>query len=133
MTVACIDHIAITVADVDRTLRFYERVLGAESLYEDLWKSGKIPVALLQVGASRLSVHDAARPAKPHAHAPAPGAVDLCFRWEGTVDSAAAHLAACGVAVIEGPAPRQSADGKPAQSVYFRDPDENLLELLAPA
>ena len=79
------DHVAITVADVDATIAWYERVLGAEPLHLDLWREGKLPIALLQVGASRLSVHPASAPAAPHADTPIPGSADLCFRFDGPV------------------------------------------------
>ncbi len=131
MPVRGLDHLAITVADVERTLDFYRRTLGAEVLYEDLWRAGKIPVVILQLGASRLSVHAAARPAEPHARAPAPGSADVCFRFDGPLASAAAQLAAAGVAIEQGPVPRPAADGQPGASLYFRDPDGNLLELLS--
>ena len=126
-----LDHAALTVADVERTLAFYRGVLGAEVLYEDLWRAGKLPVAILQLGASRLSVHAAAAPASPHARAPTPGSADLCFRWDGPLDAAARRLAAAGVAIEEGPVPRPAADGALGASLYFRDPDGNLLELLS--
>jgi catechol 2,3-dioxygenase-like lactoylglutathione lyase family enzyme len=126
-----LDHLALSVTDVARTLDFYRRALGAAVLYEDLWRAGKIPVAILQVGASRLSIHEAARPARPHAQAPAPGSADFCFRWDGPLAAAAAQLAAAGVAIEEGPVPRPAADGQPGASLYFRDPDGNLLELLS--
>jgi catechol 2,3-dioxygenase-like lactoylglutathione lyase family enzyme len=131
MPIRALDHVALTVADVERTLDFYRRALGAEVLYEDLWRSGRIPVVILQLGASRLSIHAAARPAKPHAEAPAPGSADVCFRWDGPLEAAAAQLAAAGVAIEEGPVPRPAADGEPGASLYFRDPDGNLLELLS--
>jgi catechol 2,3-dioxygenase-like lactoylglutathione lyase family enzyme len=131
MTIRGLDHVALTVADVERTLAFYRRVLGAELLYEELWRSGKLPVAILQVGASRLSIHAAASPAQPHAGTPAPGSADVCFRWDGPLEAAAARLAATGVAVEEGPVPRPAADGALGASLYFRDPDGNLLELLS--
>jgi catechol 2,3-dioxygenase-like lactoylglutathione lyase family enzyme len=86
---------------------------------------------ILQVGDSRLSVHAAAAPAKPHARRPTPGSVDLCFRWSGPLQGAIAQLAAAAVAVEEGPVPRPAADGTLGASVYFRDPDHNLLELLS--
>jgi catechol 2,3-dioxygenase-like lactoylglutathione lyase family enzyme len=131
MPIRGIDHVAITVADVESSVSFYSRVLGANPLYLAEWRAGKIPVVILQVGASRLSVHAAAAPAKPHAERPTPGAVDLCFRWDGPLSDAEAHLAAFGIDVVEGPVPRPAADGKLGASVYFRDLDGNLLELLS--
>jgi len=131
MPVRGLDHVALTVADVPRTLDFYRRVLGAEVLYEDLWRAGRIPVVILQLGAARLSIHEAAKPAKPHARAPTPGSADVCFRWEGPLADAAARLGAAGVAIEAGPVPRPAADGQPGASLYFRDPDGNLLELLS--
>jgi catechol 2,3-dioxygenase-like lactoylglutathione lyase family enzyme len=130
VTIKGLDHLAITVADIERTFTWYREVLGAGVLYEQEWREGKIPVVSLQIGANRINVHAASAPASPHAKAPTPGSADLCFRWIGTVDAAQRLLAASGVAVIEGPAPRISADGCRGQSVYFRDPDANLLELL---
>jgi catechol 2,3-dioxygenase-like lactoylglutathione lyase family enzyme len=128
--IAGFDHVAITVADVDATIAWYQRVLGAEPLHRDLWQAGKLPVALLQVGASRLSVHPAAAPAAPHAVAPTPGSADLCFRFDGSVGEILALLDQAGVAVEDGPVPRPAANGERGTSVYFRDPDGNLLELL---
>jgi catechol 2,3-dioxygenase-like lactoylglutathione lyase family enzyme len=131
VTLRGLDHVALTVADVERTIAFYRRALGAELLYDELWRAGKLPVAILQLGASRLSLHPAAKPAQPHARAPAPGSADVCFRWDGPLAVAAAQLAAAGVTVEEGPVPRPAADGKAGASLYFRDPDGNLLELLS--
>ena len=130
MPVEGLDHVAITVADVEATLDWYERALGAERLHHDLFLSGAIPIALLQVGGSRLSVPPASAPAAPHAVAPTPGSADLCFRWSGPVEEACAALAAAGVEVIEGPVPRPASSGAMGQSVYCRDPDHNLVELL---
>jgi catechol 2,3-dioxygenase-like lactoylglutathione lyase family enzyme len=130
VSVRGIDHVAITVQDPERTLAFYRRVLDAETVYEDLWRAGRIPVVLLQIGGARLSVHSAQAPAAPHARVPQPGSVDLCFRWEGPIGSAIARLESCGVGVELGPVPRPAADGSAGESVYFRDPDGNLLELL---
>lgn len=128
--VAGIDHVAITVADVDATIAWYERVLGAELLYGEAWRSGTMPVAIVQVGGSRLSLHRAAAPASPHAAAPTPGSVDICFRALGPVATIQRGLAAAGVEVVEGPVPRPAADGRRGASVYLRDPDGNLVELL---
>ena len=131
MSVRGLDHLAITVADMDVTLDFYKRVLGAHTHFEDLFRKGEIPVVLLQVGASRISVHQADSPAAPHALVPQPGSGDFCMRWDGPIEAAQEKLAAENVDVIEGPVPRPAADGRSGQSVYFRDPDGNLLELLS--
>ncbi len=81
--------------------------------------------------ASWLSVHHAAAPAAPHAAAPTPGSADICFRFRGLIDDAAAMLTGADVEVVDGPVPRLAADGSRGASVYCRDPDGNLIELLA--
>jgi catechol 2,3-dioxygenase-like lactoylglutathione lyase family enzyme len=133
MSILGLDHVAITVDDVAVTVAWYERVLSATSLHFDLWLSGQIPVALLQLGGSRLSVHPNSKPAAPYAQQPTPGSADLCFRWDGPIADAIAQLRRQDVDVIEGPVPRPAADGERGVSVYFRDPDGNLLELLSTA
>ena len=130
MPVRGLDHVAITCADPEATLEFYKRVLGAETHFEDLWREGKIPVVLLQVGGSRLSVHAAAAPAEPHAEKPMPGSEDMCFRWDGPIADAEGLLRGSDVEIVLGPVPRPAADGMPGLSVYFRDPDGSLVELL---
>jgi catechol 2,3-dioxygenase-like lactoylglutathione lyase family enzyme len=128
MAVEGFDHVAITVADVDATIAWYARVLGAVHLYPDVWQSGAMPVALMQVGASRLSIHPASSPAAPHA--PTPGSADLCFRYSGAVGEILSLLESHRVDVVEGPVPRPASSGEWGTSVYFRDPDGNLIELL---
>jgi catechol 2,3-dioxygenase-like lactoylglutathione lyase family enzyme len=130
MPVEGFDHIAITVMDVEATVEWYQRVLGAQPLHLDLWREGKIPVMLLQVGVSRLSVHPAAAPAAPHANAPTVGSNDICFRFAGPVSEVLSLLESHGIAVVDGPVPRPASNGERGQSVYFRDPDRNLIELL---
>jgi catechol 2,3-dioxygenase-like lactoylglutathione lyase family enzyme len=130
MPVAGFDHVAITVADVEATVRWYERVLGATPLLLDRFLAGELPIALLQVGASRMSIHPASAPAAPHADAPTTGSDDLCFRYAGTVAQILDELAANDVPVVDGPVPRPASNGDMGTSVYFRDPDGNLLELL---
>jgi catechol 2,3-dioxygenase-like lactoylglutathione lyase family enzyme len=130
MPVEGLDHIAITVNDIEATVEWYQRVLGAQPLHLDLWREGKIPVVLLQVGASRLSVHPAAAPAAPHANAPTVGSNDICFRFVGPVSEVLGLLETNGIEVVDGPVPRPASNGERGQSVYFRDPDQNLIELL---
>ena len=130
MPIAGYDHVAITVADVDATIAWYERVLGGELQYADRWRAGELPVAIVRLGGCRLSVHPASAPASPHAAAPTPGSADLCFRYDGSVQAILDGFAAAGVEVVEGPVPRPAADGALGTSVYVRDPDGNLIELL---
>jgi catechol 2,3-dioxygenase-like lactoylglutathione lyase family enzyme len=130
MPVEGLDHVAITVADVEATVEWYERVLGAQPLLLDLWREGKVPVVLLQIGASRLSVLAAAAPAAPHANSPTVGANDICFRYGGPVSEVLRLLEKNGIDIVDGPVPRPASNGERGQSVYFRDPDENLIELL---
>ena len=126
-----LDHIAITVADPDATIDWYQRVLGAELLYADLWRTRAMPVAILQAGASRLSIHHAASPAAPHALVVTPGSADICFRVDGPIDDIANSLTEAGVPVIEGPVARPAATGTSGMSLYVRDPDGNLVEFLS--
>jgi catechol 2,3-dioxygenase-like lactoylglutathione lyase family enzyme len=130
MPVEGLDHVAITVGDVEATVEWYGRVLGAQAMLLELWREGKVPVVLLQVGASRLSVHAAAAPAAPHAHAPTVGSNDICFRYDGPVSEVLSLLETNGIDVVDGPVPRPASNGERGQSVYFRDPDDNLIELL---
>lgn len=125
------DHLAITVADPEATAAFYERVLGARILWLDAFRDGRLPVFSMQLGVNRVNVHPAAAPVEPHAAVPAPGSVDLCLRWRGSIDAAVDRIEAAGVAVEVGPVARLASDGAAATSIYLRDPDGNLVELLA--
>ncbi len=125
-----IDHVAITVADLDATCAFYAHVLGAqvEEAYEI---GGRIAVKRVALGQAILNIHQQGNGVELVARQPVPGSVDICFRWLGDIVAAKAQLESRGVTVIEGPAARTSADAIPGQSVYFRDLDGNLVELLA--
>jgi len=125
-----IDHVAITVADLDAACDFYARVLGA-TIEEEYEIGGRIAVKRVAFGQAILNVHQRGNGVDLVARQPLPGSTDICFRWSGDVAEAKAMLESRGVTVIEGPVARTSADGLPASSVYFRDLDGNLLELLA--
>lgn len=131
--VAGIDHIAMTVRDMEASLAFYRRVLDAETPYEQAYRDGRLPVMVLRIGGATINLQAADNVAYIVADRPTPGAVDLCFRWCGPIATAEAHLRERDVDVIEGPVPRVATDGTRGQSVYFRDPDDNLLELLSTA
>ncbi len=127
--IAGIDHVAVTVADVDKACQFYMDVLGGEQLFDHV-VDGKRLVRGIRAGGAMLSVHQEGNGIDLVARRPTVGGVDMCFRWNGGIESAQAHLQQHGIAIIEGPVKRFSNDGKPAQSVYFRDLDGNLLEFL---
>ena len=125
-----IDHVAITVADLDAACDFYSRVLGAV-VEEEYEINGRIAVKRVAFGQAILNVHQQGNGVDLVARQPLPGSTDICFRWQGGIEAAKAMLDSRGIDVIEGPVARTSADGKPAVSVYFRDLDGNLVELLA--
>lgn len=117
-----IDHLVLTVSSLETTCSFYERVLGFERKDEP----GK-PTAL-RFGNCKLNVHEVGHTFEPKAHTPTPGAADFCLIATGTIESVLERLVAEGVRIEEGPVQRQGAQGK-MTSVYFRDPDQNLIEV----
>ncbi len=126
-----IDHVAITVADMDTACAFYDRLFGVK-IVRDYAPNGRSFVrGIVLGGQTGMSLHQQGNGVELVARKPTPGAVDICFTWGGPIEAAVAHLGTHGVEIIEGPSPRTTARGLPAQSVYFRDPDGNLLELMA--
>jgi catechol 2,3-dioxygenase-like lactoylglutathione lyase family enzyme len=85
----------------------------------------------LAFGDQRLNLHQAGREFEPKALEPTPGSADLCLLTDLEPDAVIARLEAAGVAVEEGPVERNGARGA-LVSVYFRDPDGNLLEVATP-
>jgi catechol 2,3-dioxygenase-like lactoylglutathione lyase family enzyme len=128
---AGIDHVAITVADMDATCAFYDRLFGARVL-DDHRLDGRAIVRVIIVGGGvRISVHQQGNGVDLVARLPTPGSEDICFRFGGAIEEAVALLRDRGVEIVDGPSPRRTADRTPSQSVYFRDPDGNLVELMA--
>lgn len=117
-----IDHLVLTVADIPRTVDFYQRVLG---MRHEVFGEGRSALAF---GQQKLNLHQAGREFEPKAAHPLPGAIDLCLVTTWPLECLLAHLAAEGVAVEEGPVRRTGALG-PIESVYVRDPDGNLIEI----
>jgi catechol 2,3-dioxygenase-like lactoylglutathione lyase family enzyme len=126
-----IDHVAITVADVEATTRFYDRLFGLEVPFDHAPQGRTLVRTVIIGGAVRLNVHQQGNGIDLVADRPTPGSVDICFRFGGTIAEAAALLKDNGVEIIEGPSPRIDNEGNQAQSVYFKDPDGNLVELMA--
>ncbi len=117
-----LDHLVLTVRDVDATCAFYERALGMETV---TFAGGRKALAF---GGQKINLHQAGHEFEPKAAHPTPGSADLCLITETPLAEVVAHLTACGVAVEEGPVPRTGARG-PITSVYVRDPDGNLVEV----
>ena len=122
MQILRFDHIVLTVADIELSCRFYERVLGVQVV---TFAGGRKALAF---GEQKINLHQRGKEFEPKAHAPTPGSADLCFITATPVADVLVHLEACGVAVLEGPVARTGAVG-PITSVYFRDPDHNLIEV----
>ncbi|MCB2047966.1 MAG: VOC family protein [Novosphingobium sp.] len=126
-----IDHVAITVADVERTTQFYDRLFGAEVPFDHAPDGRTLVRTVIIGGAVRINVHQQGNGIDLVADLPTPGSVDICFRFGGTIKEAEELLKRNGIEIIEGPAPRIDNEGNQAQSVYFKDPDGNLVELMS--
>ena len=121
---AALDHCVIAVSDWGRSNAFYAEVLGAEVVAHG---DGYV----YRFGANQLNIHGPGVDGEPNAQPPvAPGSADLCFVWNGPIESAVAHLGGLGVEIELGPLPRFGASGD-GTSVYFRDPDGSLLEYIS--
>lgn len=122
MHVDRLDHVVLTVEDIDATGEFYARVLGMEVVtFGDNRKA-------LIFGSQRIHLHPAGQELEPKAHRPTPGSADLCFLAGTSMENIVAHVQACGVTIILGPVRRTGAAGE-MESIYFRDPDLNLIEV----
>jgi catechol 2,3-dioxygenase-like lactoylglutathione lyase family enzyme len=117
-----LDHLVLTVADVGRTVEFYERVLGMQPV---TFGDGRRALAF---GTSKINLHQAGSEFEPKAARPTPGSADVCLISADPLADVRAHLAAQAVAIEEGPVTRTGATGT-IESVYIRDPDGNLVEI----
>lgn len=122
MKIDRLDHLVLTVRDVEATCAFYSRVLGMKPV---TFAEGR---RALSFGRQKLNLHPADAPISPHAAQPTPGSADLCFIALTPIAKVVAHLQSAGVSILEGPVRRAGAKG-PITSVYFRDPDSNLIEV----
>lgn len=116
-----VDHIVFTVASIDSTVAFYAR-LGMEVV---TFGAGR---KALTFGTQKINLHEKGKEFEPKAASPTPGAIDLCFISKIPVDALRETLENRGITIIEGPIARTGAQG-PIRSIYFRDPDNNLIEI----
>ena len=122
MRIDRIDHVVLTVFDLQRTCDFYSRVLGMKVV---TFGEGR---TALSFGRQKINLHLSGREFEPKALKPAPGSMDLCFITETPIEEVAEHLRKCDVKIVQGPVPKTGAVGK-LSSVYIRDPDGNLVEI----
>ncbi len=117
--ITAIDHIVLTVRDIDATADFYKRVLDIDTV-----TFGADRRALV-VGDQKINLHTLGMETRNHT---AIGAGDVCLLTTDTPEAVVAKLTAEGVAIDEGPVDRSGASG-PIISVYFTDPDGHLIEV----
>ncbi len=117
-----LDHLVLTVKGIAITSDFYSKVLGMEVVS---FGGGR---KALSFGAQKINLHQFGNEFEPKAQKPTPGSADLCFLTSVPLPEVARHLSSCKVPVIEGPVQRTGATGT-ILSVYFRDPDMNLIEI----
>lgn len=122
MKIERIDHIVLTVRDVERSCAFYSEVLGMEII---TFGNGRKAV---RFGEQKINLHPFPPDAKLVAAHPTPGSADLCLITYQTLSSVKQHLEKHGVDIIDGPIERAGAQGS-INSFYFRDPDGNLIEV----
>ncbi|MEM9786724.1 MAG: VOC family protein [Pseudomonadota bacterium] len=124
--VSGLDHLVLTVADIDRTIAFYRDVLGM--VPEEFHATDGSVRWALKFGAQKINLHRAEAPFEPNARNATPGSADLCFLSDQLLEAWQAHFDAHGVNVEEGPVKRTGAMGA-IMSLYVRDPDGNLIEV----
>jgi len=122
MQIEALDHLVLTVADMDATVTFYTRVLGMQVI---TFGEGR---RALVFGQQKINLHPASAPLRPHAKSPQAGSADICFLTSTPLDEVIAQLDVCGILIEAGPVARTGATG-PIRSVYCRDPDGNLIEV----
>lgn len=122
MKIDRVDHFVLTVVDIDASCDFYARVLGM-----DIVSFGQGRKAL-SFGSQKINLHQHRHEFEPKARQPTPGSGDFCLITSVPLAQVIEHLKHCEVTIEEGPVSRTGACG-PIQSVYFRDPDGNLVEV----
>lgn len=112
----------MTVKSIKDTTMFYSKILGMEVI---TFKGDR---KALCFGDQKFNLHEVGKEFEPKAAHPVPGSLDLCLITDVPLEEMVLHLQACDVPIEEGPVPRTGAKG-PLMSIYFRDPDRNLIEV----
>ena len=122
MKISHLDHLVLTVADIELTCQFYQSALNFEVI-----RFGENRKAL-QFGTQKINLHQVGKEFEPKAYRPTAGSADLCFIAETPLDDVIQHFQKLNIDIVEGPIQRTGAMGK-ILSIYFRDPDQNLIEI----
>jgi catechol 2,3-dioxygenase-like lactoylglutathione lyase family enzyme len=122
MKIDSLDHLVLTVKNIQKTCDFYSKILGMRIVEFGI---GRIA---LSFGSQKINLHQLGKEFEPKAHQPAAGSADLCFITSTPLIEVINHLAKCEVPIIEGPVARTGAISK-ITSIYLRDPDLNLIEV----
>jgi catechol 2,3-dioxygenase-like lactoylglutathione lyase family enzyme len=122
MKIDRLDHLVLTVKDIEASCLFYRTALGMEVV---TFGEGRKALAF---GAQKINLHPHGHEFEPKAERPTPGSADLCFIASTPLNEVIAHLDSLGIPILDGPIKRTGATD-PILSVYFRDPDDNLIEV----
>ena len=122
-----IDHVVITVFDINKSVYFYSNILGME-LQEFLSSTDNTKRKSLKFGRQKINLHEVSKPFKPHANKPLPGTMDICFISEINVNDWIKIFDNFDIKIEDGPVKKTGANG-PIRSIYIRDPDKNLIEI----
>jgi len=117
-----IDHFVLTVASIEETCAFYEKTLLMKI---EIFGEGR---KALKFGNQKINLHEIGKEFEPKAKTPTSGSGDFCLISTENMDTIISHLKTCNVEIEGGPVPRTGATGS-ITSVYFRDPDQNLIEV----
>ena len=122
MKIKSLDHLVLTVADINVTVDFYSSVMG---MNREVFGEGRVA---LKFGDQKFNLHEYKKEFEPKAKSPLPGSADICLLVDGDIQVAMKEVASKGVEIIEGIVSRTGANGK-ISSFYLRDPDGNLIEV----
>ncbi|MEB7641495.1 VOC family protein [Acinetobacter pittii] len=122
MKISHLDHLVLTVSNIETTCHFYQTVLGFEVI---IFKGNR---KALKFGNQKINLHQQGNEFEPKALQPTPGSADLCFISDTPISEVVAHLNQLNIQIEEGPIERTGAM-HPILSVYIRDPDQNLIEI----
>ena len=123
-----IDHVVITVNNLNKTINFYTNILGMKlEEFSSSLDNDNIRYAV-SFGSQKINIHEEKKPIKPNALNPSSGSMDICFISKNKINDWVYHLVKKGINIEIGPEKKTGALG-PILSIYIRDPDFNLIEI----